>query len=523
MRVTHRHHKMHHITRTKRRRRATVSKNRAHKKTRKTRNIKKARRTRKGKRTNKTRHSRHVKRGGGPDDIFTTDQLDAMSLREMVGHLSTDNLSKYRREISNLPNADQKRRLYAMLWSQSISNEALKKYRDDTPKYMVTEPGMMPYDSRLINDHTQHHEDRPNIWQAPKFIVLIQGGPDSPKTVRMKIKFQNSWRVKDNHGDDIPDMTVNDVNTMIRQADRDSRNRNHAHPVSMPYAQRLRTQFYDAFHAYMNEDPDFLAAQQEERVGFHEGMGMGVADRESTEIEAPARAVTARAAKAKSDSDEKALSESEELRGKLSWSGVKRRRLDWDMSNTRPWEFAAHTMLRDRNRTNQPTIRFASGAEMAEAVTPLRFGVPPEVRDRMTQASSVNDAIDVLHAHMRNTGGYDSYDNMHGVMTEYDDDYEIVSRTMYESEAEEYKNIDPRCRYTKDGKNMIKLLSGTRVEVVDDLPKPPAKVAAAGGDPQPVRGSKRKIDLMRERQRKKMREAAEAKEAKDKEAKDKEK
>ena len=340
----------------------------------------------KTKRDNKSK--RRDRRGGGPDDIFEPGQIMNMTNAQLFSHLSNDNKRTYNKDHKNSSRTLQNAHLMNMVVAQSASNAALKKYRDDTSKYMVYERGKMPYDSRLTEDTV--HDEHKKVVEPLKQIHIFSVEPTSTKPERLKKKFQTEWRAKG-----LEHMNVDRVNDMIRNAN--------ANRIHKSYPKSLYNQYDDAFRAFLNDDPEYVKAYADYIKEFHDREKMWIADRETQVIEAPERAVKAAAARARvrEEEDEKrkterAIRKKEEVYpDRIPWTAVKRRSLEYDESREKPGQYYASMHLLNGHR--DPIIRFASAAEVAEAMALRKFNIAPRILTQAAAAATTNDAYAIIH------------------------------------------------------------------------------------------------------------------------------
>ena len=376
----------------------------------------------KTKRDNKSK--RRDRRGGGPDDIFEPGQIMNMTNAQLFSHLSNDNKRTYNKDHKNSSRTLQNAHLVNMVVAQSESNAALKKYRGDTSKYMVYERGRMPYDSRLTEDTV--HDEYKKVVEPLKQIHIFSVEPTSTKPERLKKKFQTEWRTKGPEH-----MNVNSVNDMIRNAN--------ANRIHKSYPKSLYNQYDDAFRAFLNDDPEYVKAYADYIKEFHDREKMWIADRETQVIEAPERAVKAAAARArvKEEEDEKrkterAIRKKEEVYpDRIPWTAVKRRSLEYDESREKPGQYYASMHLLNRHR--DPIIRFASAAEVAEAMSLRKFNIDPRTLARAAAAATTNDACAIIREYNMTIDKYG--DSM------FDDDIVDVNGKSYN--PTKYPDKDP--------------------------------------------------------------------------------
>lgn len=435
------------------------------------------------KRAHKRRSTRrHVRRGGGPDDIFEFSDIAEMSVRELQSHLTQDDLREARRHGGD--EAAQKRLLMTKVAARSRSNAALKKYRDDTPKYMVSEPGMMPYDSRLTDD-TSVADNLPRPVEQIKPIRKFAPDADAPESERLKAAFQASWKGLKGDGPGI-----DTTNHIIRSSATSAM-------VSKPYAKRLRDEYDADFRVFIDTDPAYSASIVSHAAAVKERMSMGTADREAGVIEAPAR----RAASAAKVEAERQLVRSEEVRGKISWAGVKRRGISYGESDDTQGAYIAHIQLTAPPRTFRPYIRFASAAEVAEAMELRALYIPEAVRAEAAAAADANAACNVVFKYNRSVGKYDGHVDIdqsdRGI-----DTIDINDIPRGATKVESRRN---------PGKHYVNLPSGRQAWVVGTLYVPPPPVPDAPARTETSVRSNQK-DRLRERFREKRRREAEASE-----------
>ena len=270
-------------TKTKKAKKANNTKN-----TKNTKNPKNPKRTkrRNTKKTNKTKKNR---RGAGGDEdedlypVYSDAQIENMTTKEMFNSLNegSDDRKDFLKTYKNEPDNKQRLALEVMLAAQNRSNAAMAEYVKETEKYMVHEPGKMPYDSRLTQD-TQVDAPKTGFQVIEPKKPIANFDPNSEyKTERLKAAFRNKW-FRENM----------DINHALRTIE--SSNARHKPPsvgtISVSYVHRMHEKYYKDFHDFINTDPEYLEAAQEESGAFKRMGEMLEADNDSKEWNAPLQA-----------------------------------------------------------------------------------------------------------------------------------------------------------------------------------------------------------------------------------------
>lgn len=233
------------------------------------------------------------------------------TVSEMLAMLTLEDKKKeFNKTYKHKDAAAQKRFLDAALYMQQANDDELQRYRDETERYMVHEPGMMPYDSRLtyVTRHDEASESRPKVARINYFDINSKLASD-----RMKGEWQRNWA-----------RTVFDINNAVNNP-----------RVDQGFLKKKKEQYDKDLLEFVRTDPEFLAAKKRE---LEQGEERTQQSRERTKMDKEEEdglefIRDEKNAKYKEWKEkEKELRKDEEQEygddDTITWAGVKRRGLD---------------------------------------------------------------------------------------------------------------------------------------------------------------------------------------------------
>ena len=239
----------------------------------------------------------------GDSDKYTVPQMLAMLRFE-------HKKNEFNKDYKNKPVDAQKRFLDTALFEQQRNDDTIQKYKDERENYMVEEPGMMPYDSRLFYESRHDETRKPEIKVSPiKYFDLNSNS----EAERLKAQWQRRYA-----------NTVFDINAVITSP-----------MVDKSFLRQKREQYDKDFKDFYTNDPEYLAAVERDRERQDEKVKQG-RERRIMDKEEEADLKYIRDEKnAKFDewkTKEKEIRKDEEQEYgddyTITWEGVKRRGLD---------------------------------------------------------------------------------------------------------------------------------------------------------------------------------------------------
>ena len=331
----------------------------------------------------------------GNGDQFTVDEL--------YGLLEFEHDKKeFKKKHKHDPEDAQRRFLESKLYMQQRHNDELKRYRDDTVNWMVEEPGVMPYDSRMEYDAPAENPRPKGVVVQPIHYFDLN---DTHIPNRLKAEWQRRW-VKKNL----------DINQGIG-----------VKHVDQGFLKKKKEEYDNAFKEFYTTDPEYLAAYEK---FVNDTNAKALMNREMRDMAAEEKnqrdvANTKRwREEAKVRNAEALLRHEEEdmvtdtnnpYTFTISWPGVKRRNLNYRESKKIPGTLVAivYDLRTGDKEAYDAIILFDSGDEVAEAYTKFNDKYPQKYIDSARGKTSVVEAINKATAVIKKSAadklGYAKY------------------------------------------------------------------------------------------------------------------
>lgn len=314
----------------------------------------------------------------GDSDKYTVPQMLAMLRFE-------HKKNEFNKDYKNKPVDAQKRFLDTALYEQQRNDDTIQKYKDETENYMVEEPGMMPYDSRLFYESRHDETRKPEIKVSPiKYFDLNSNS----EAERLKAQWQRRYA-----------NTVFDINAVITSP-----------MVDKSFLRQKREQYDKDFKDFYTNDPEYLAAVERDRERQNEKVKQG-RERRIMDKEEEADLKYIRDEKnAKFDewkTKEKEIRKDEEQEYgddyTITWEGVKRRGLDV-FEDKKTGNMMAKVYDIDMNdhpdHGYDAEILFLSPQDVYEAYSEFVNKYPKSSVDRTQRDTDVSKALTRVKSHV---------------------------------------------------------------------------------------------------------------------------
>ena len=314
----------------------------------------------------------------GDSDKYTVPQMLAMLRFE-------HKQKEFNKNYKNKPIDAQKRFLETALFEQQRNDDTIQKYKDDTEKYMVEEPGMMPYDSRLFYESRHDETKKPEIKVSPvKYFDLNS----TSEAERLKGQWQRRWSNQ-----------VFDINHAIGSPS-----------VDKSFLRQKREQYDKDFKDFYTNDPNYLAAVERDRERQDEKVKQG-RERRVMDKEEEAGLKHIRDEKdAKFNewkTNEKEIRKDEEQEygddDTITWQGVKRRGLDM-FEDRETGNMMAKVYDIDMNDHPEhgydAEILFLSPQDVYEAYSEFVNKYPKSIIDKTQRDTDVAKALKRVKSHV---------------------------------------------------------------------------------------------------------------------------
>ena len=341
----------------------------------------------------KTRsRKKHIRKGGSgskrkADTVFDMFEYDNIPTKELFERLDETSKREYKKKYHNGRSEGERRAWIENLLRRQIASEReIQRYLDDTENWMVEEPGVLPYDSRMDYTASEKPEKEKPIELKPIEYYDIN---DEKLSNRLKAAWQKKWDKESQF----------DINFAI-----------HDPNSYKPFVKKRLDEYRAALANFVNTDPDYLKAVEDEMNKVKERFKE---ENERRGMEKEERSERSRMAKEKEQQfleymkKEKPLREAEEGETDtdftVTWAGVKRRKLKFkeDRSNGKLTATNLDLRLRDNPRHSFPSIIvFSTPAEVAEAYSYLKDRYIPRVVRSAKDEPDVEKAIKRATSHI---------------------------------------------------------------------------------------------------------------------------
>ena len=348
---------------------------------------KKTKQTPKKKGQTRQKRGRRRARGAGPKKRkWSFAGSDDFSVKEMAALLEhQDDIKEFNKTFKHANEDAQRRFLMNKLFMQERQNEELQRYRDDTANWMVEEPGVMPYDARMMYEPSGE-QPRDQIEIKPiKYLDLESKYPAE----RLKAQWQRRW-VNNNF----------DINHALRSTQ-----------SHKPYVKKQRDKYDADFREFLNNDPEYLAAYEKQVNDMHIRQNE---QKEQREMEGEEKTQRDKLAEERREKEKKEREKEQKIRDKedgeegddftITWAGVKRRNLEYGEDPENNGKLTATTFeLRLNDSPDHPypsVIVFSSPADVSEAYAKFADKYPDKYIQRSSQEPSVEKAIARATSHI---------------------------------------------------------------------------------------------------------------------------
>lgn len=367
------------VTHKKYKRRARKTHRRGRKHTRTIRKKRTKQASRKKKQTRQKRAHRRARGAGPKKRKWNFSNSDDFSVKEMADLLEfEDDIKEYNKTFKHANEDAQRRFLMNRLFKQQRHNDELQRYKDDTANWMVEEPGVMPYDARMMYEPSG---EQPKTHIEIKPVKLLDLNSKYPAE-RLKAQWQRRWL-----------NSVFDINHALRSTQ-----------THKPYVKKMRDKYDAEFREFLNTDPAYLAAY-EEQVNQ---MNIRQAEqKERREMEGEEEKQKQNIARERREKEKEEREKEQKIREKedgedgddftITWEGVKRRKLDYYEDPENKGKLTATTFeLRLNDNRDHPypaVIVFSSPADVSEAYAKFIDKYPKKYVTRSGEEPSVEKAV----------------------------------------------------------------------------------------------------------------------------------